>query len=134
MYRSIIALILMVSVSSAFACSCIERSPEEYFKSANTILFGRIMKLEIVFDNDNRPYQKITLNNEKMIKGNQTKVIYSAMDRNGCNGMSFMLGKEYVAFTDSAGWITGYCGGTQAIWPNMKHSKEVLKDYSTIKP
>jgi hypothetical protein len=92
------------------------------------------MKLEILFDKDERPYQKITLDNKSMLKGSYTKVIYSAMDGNACHGMSFSLGKEYVAFTDDSNWITGYCGGTQLIWDNFDFSKEFLKSIRALSP
>ena len=92
------------------------------------------MKLEILFDKNKTPYQKITLDNKSMLKGRYSKVIYSAMDGNACHGMSFSLGKEYVAFTDNSNWITGYCGGTQRIWNDLDVSKEFLRSIQALSP
>ncbi|EGM77640.1 hypothetical protein Rhein_2200 [Rheinheimera sp. A13L] len=130
MYRFLFLIGLALASLDVFACSCIERSAEEYFKDAHKVLHGKIMKLEIVFDDKKRSYQKVTFDNNSMLKGSFSKTIYSALDGDACHGMSFLLGKEYVAFTDESNWITGFCGGTQVIWPNMEFSQDFL---NTIK-
>jgi len=129
-------LILSLSVFSfeSFACSCKELSAKEYFESANKVIDGNIIKLEIVFDEQDRPFQKITLDHDLMLKGSYSKVIYSALDGNACHGMTFMLGKQYVVFADESNWITGFCGGTQAIWPNMEFSQKLLNTIKQLSP
>ena len=134
MYRLAVFISFILFSANTLACSCAEQPPSVHFGNASNVLNGRIMKLEILFDKENRPYQKITLDNKSMLKGNYTKVIYSAMDVNACHGMSFSLGKEYVAFTDDSNWITGYCGGTQLIWANLDFSKEFLKSIRALSP
>ena len=134
MNRQLLFLILSIICFDSFACSCRELSASEYFNSANKVLFGKIMKLEIVFDEKDKPFQKITLDHSSMLKGSFSKVIYSSLDGNACHGMTFMLGKDYVAFTDESNWITGFCGGTQAIWPNMEFSQEFLNTVKQLSP
>ncbi|WP_259396036.1 hypothetical protein [Pseudoalteromonas sp. SR45-1] len=134
MNRLLLILSLSIISFDSFACSCKELSAKEYFESASKVMHGKIMKLEIVFDEQDRPFQKITLDHDSMLKGSFSKVIYSALDGNACHGMTFMLGKQYVAFTDESNWITGFCGGTQAIWPNMEFSQEFLNTIKQLSP
>ncbi len=134
MNRLLLILSLIIVSFDCFACSCKELSAKEYFKSASKVMHGKIMKLEIVFDEENRPFQKITLDHNSMLKGSFSKVIYSALDGNACHGMTFMLGKEYVVFANESNWITGFCGGTQAIWPNMEFSQEFLNKIIKLSP
>ncbi len=120
-------IILAVLSFDTFSCSCKQLSAKEYFDSASKVLYGKIMKIEVVVDENDKPFQKITLDHSSMLKGAFSTVIFSELDGNACRGMSFMLGEEYVAFTDESNWITGFCGGTQVVWPNAEFSQKFLK-------
>jgi len=131
--RSIILFLVVISLN-AFACSCINETTEEYFSDSSKVALGRIMKMEIVFDEQEAPFQKITLDTSNNFKGEFNNVIFSKLDGNRCDGIFFMLGREYLVFLDQNNWVTGTCGGTQEILPNNQEHQKVIKKVKKLSP
>ena len=118
-------------VFDVLACTCETATPSDYIQQAENILYGRVIGINILQDDNGKEYQKVTFQNIEVLKGNpnQEAFAYFHNFQDGtCDGVDFKLKTHYVSFTDNNGWITGFCGGTEPIYQNIEFSKNYLKD------
>ena len=130
MHKLIIALSAL-SAFNVFACTCDYSLPSEYVQEAENILYGRVVGINILKDNEGKEYQKVTFENPEILKGSSDPVALAYFHNyqdSTCDGRDFKLKTHFIAFTDNNGWITGFCGGTEPIYENIGLSKRYLED------
>jgi hypothetical protein len=127
----LIGFVFLLSFDSN-ACSCRNVSPQENFDNASNILIGRVVNLEMVFDENEKFYQKVTLDEIEYIKGKKSPIIFASMDMNSCQGEIFQLGQTNILFTSEDNWSLGWCGGTQQIDERIDYQVEFVNAIRTL--
>jgi len=114
----------MLLIPDARACSCVGKTMEELYDSADKVVLGRVIKLEI--EKADYEYQRVTIDILEVFKGNPNTIIFADFDSSMCLGTTFDFGKRHLLFLNEKDHTTGFCGGTTPIFNLESFEKDYL--------
>lgn len=122
-------VVLAVTASDVFACSCVPQRPvSEEFENFSTIFSGKVISVKT-----RRYTKRVTIKVEKSWKNSLPKTItLSTVAAGAMCGYSFTVGKRYLLYADgenSKNLSVSICSRT-ALLSNAKEDIEILNQLS----
>ena len=132
----LLLLVLLVSVASAHACSCVKRSEEQQFREARVVVVGVVRETRFISDKRvfGGGYIRAIVDVRETLKGkvNSRLQVIDQLPENGMCSSFLLAGMEFVLFVDNRREV-GMCSGTRQLGGTIHDRPEKLRRLQELK-
>ena len=129
--KNIIAIVLSLFTNVALACSCLQSTDEEAYKSSSSVLLVRVESTEFIpstkpmeFDSVRAKFSVI-----ETYKSNGQSLKYLKTEKTTCE-MALISGEYYLVYSNgNETKLLNAC--TRSRWVNRTKEKDLLDEYSS---